>query len=48
VNKLVRELRDRGMETVIPSQEALLFSVYYAAVTSMDQSDVSVAGNKTY
>lgn len=38
ITKLIRE--KRGIDTT-PSNEALLFSIYYAAITSMEEDDVS-------
>ncbi|KAH8698681.1 fungal-specific transcription factor domain-containing protein [Talaromyces proteolyticus] len=40
VKKLVRDLRTSDKATLTPANEALLFSIYYAAVTSMDDQDV--------
>lgn len=40
VVKLVREMRSKGTATVTPSNEALLFAIYYAAITSMEEDDV--------
>ena len=41
VTKMVRDLRSSGMTHLIPSNEALMFSIYYAAIASMDEDDVS-------
>ena len=41
VTKLVRDLRGSGMTRLTPSNEALMFSIYYAAITSMEEDDVS-------
>lgn len=41
VIKMARDLRGSGMASLTPSNEALLFSMYYAAVTSMEEEDVS-------
>ena len=42
VTKMVRNLR--GSDTnLTPPNEALLFSIYYAAITSMDEDDVSTS-----
>ncbi|PSR79966.1 fungal-specific transcription factor domain-domain-containing protein [Coniella lustricola] len=38
--KTVRDLRGADASTLPPSKEALLFAVYYAAVTSMEEDDV--------
>ena len=41
ITKMVRDLRGNGMTRCTPSNEALLFSIYYAAITSMEEDDVS-------
>jgi hypothetical protein len=41
VTKMVRDLRGSGMTHLTPANEALMFSIYYAAVTSMEEDDVS-------
>ena len=41
VTKMVRELRSSGMTSLTPTNEALMFSIYYAAITSMEEDDVS-------
>lgn len=41
VRKMVRDWRDRDMKGLTPAQEALMFSIYYAAITSMEDEDVS-------
>lgn len=41
VTKMVRELRGSDMTRLTPVNEALLFSIYYAAITSMEEDDVS-------
>jgi hypothetical protein len=41
VTKMVRDLRGSGMTRLTPANEALMFSIYYAAVTSMEEDDVS-------
>ena len=40
--KMVRDLRGNDMTGLTPAHEALLFSIYYAAVTSMEEDDVSL------
>ncbi|KAF2795973.1 hypothetical protein K505DRAFT_301175 [Melanomma pulvis-pyrius CBS 109.77] len=40
VSKLVRDLRGSGMTRLTPANEALMFSIYYAAITSMEEDDV--------
>ena len=42
--KLAREMRSKGAISLTPSNEALLFAIYYAAVTSMEEDDVSRSG----
>ena len=41
VTKMVRGLRGSGMTRCTPANEALMFSIYYAAITSMEEDDVS-------
>jgi len=41
VSRLAREMRSKGTTSLSPSNEALLFAIYYAAVTSMEEDDVS-------
>ena len=43
VTKMVRDLRGSDVSKLSPSNEALLFSIYYAAITSMEEDDVSTA-----
>lgn len=40
---MVRDVRSNGkdMSSLTPANEALMFSIYYAAITSMDEGDVS-------
>ncbi|TVY78428.1 Bikaverin cluster transcription factor bik5 [Lachnellula suecica] len=40
VTKLVRDLRSSNMGSLTPANEALMFSIYYAAITSMDEDDI--------
>ncbi|KAF2705578.1 hypothetical protein K504DRAFT_439853, partial [Pleomassaria siparia CBS 279.74] len=50
VTKMVREMRTGGTTHLTPSNEALLFSIYYAAITSMEDDDVmtNFGSSKTY
>lgn len=41
VTKMVRDLRGNRMTRRTPLNEALMFSIYYAAITSMEEDDVS-------
>ena len=41
VAKMVRDLRGSDMTSLTPINEALMFSIYYAAITSMEEDDVS-------
>ena len=41
VSKMVHDLRGGDMNSLTPANEALMFSIYYAAVTSMEEEDVS-------
>ena len=43
VSKMIRDLRGGDMTNLTPANEALMFSIYYAAVTSMEENDVSSA-----
>ncbi|KFY27854.1 hypothetical protein V493_03261 [Pseudogymnoascus sp. VKM F-4281 (FW-2241)] len=40
VTQIVRDMRDSNMASLTPANEALLFSIYYATVTSMEEDDV--------
>ncbi|KAK8062189.1 transcriptional regulator family: Fungal Specific TF [Apiospora hydei] len=40
VSKLARDMRTKGTTSLTPSNEALLFAIYYAAITSMEEDDV--------
>ena len=42
VRNMVREMRTGNGTTLTPANEALMFSIYYAAVTSMEDDDVSL------
>ncbi|CAG7937081.1 unnamed protein product [Penicillium olsonii] len=39
VRKMVRDWRGRDMQGLTPAQEALMFAIYYAAITSMENED---------
>ena len=41
VTKMLRNLRGSGMTRCTPVNEALIFSIYYAAIISMEEDDVS-------
>lgn len=41
ITKMARNLRGTGMARQIPSNEVLMFSIYYSAVISMEDEDVS-------
>jgi hypothetical protein len=41
ISKMVRDARSGGMARFTPSNQALLFSLYYAAIVSMDDDEVS-------
>lgn len=41
VTKIVRDIRAHSISCLTPSNEALLFSIYYAAIASMEHEDVS-------
>ena len=40
IKKLVRGLRGNDMTHLTPANEALMFSIYYAAITAMEEDDV--------
>lgn len=42
VDKLVKETR-KNLNTLTPPNEALMFAIYFAAITSMDEADVSTS-----
>lgn len=44
VRKMVRELKSADMTGLTPANEALMFSIYYATVTAMEEDDVSYRG----
>lgn len=39
MDKLIREIR-KSLDSLTPPTEALMFSIYYAAITSMDAAEV--------
>ena len=41
ITKMLRNLRNSGNTSLTPSYEALMFSIYYAAINSMEDDDVS-------
>lgn len=41
VDKLVKETR-KNLNTLTPTNEALMFAIYFAAITSMDDTDASI------
>lgn len=41
VTKMVRDLRGRDITRLMPANEALMFSIYYAAMISMDEDEVN-------
>jgi hypothetical protein len=43
VTKMVRGARGIDASNLSPANEALLFSIYYAAITSMEDEDVSTS-----
>ena len=42
IAKMVRSLRGSDITRLTPANEALMFSIYYAAITSMEEDEVSV------
>jgi hypothetical protein len=43
INRMVRGLRANDMTGFTPANEALMFSIYYSAIASMDTEDVGVS-----
>lgn len=41
ITTMVHDMRGTDMSSISPRNEALLFSIYYSAVTSMEEEDVS-------
>ena len=41
VTKMIRDLRGSDMTHLTPVNEALMFSIYYAAITSMEEDEVT-------
>ena len=46
VTKMIRNLRTGDGSHLTPANEALMFSIYYAAITSMEDDDVSSFWNE--
>ena len=44
VTKMFRDWRGTDMTRCTPANQALMFSIYYAAITSMEEDDVSFPG----
>ncbi|TVY25692.1 Bikaverin cluster transcription factor [Lachnellula hyalina] len=42
ITKMVRDLRGSDMTSLSPPNEALMFSIYYAAITSMEEDDIKM------
>ncbi|KAF3058703.1 hypothetical protein GL218_05335 [Daldinia childiae] len=40
LNKMVQSLQDSGPSILTPANEALMFAIYYSAITSMEEEDV--------
>lgn len=45
VTKMVRDLRGSDMTRLTPANEALMFSIYYAAIISMEENEVNPLRN---
>jgi hypothetical protein len=39
MSKVIKDLRN-NMDSLTPSTEALMFSIYYASITSLDENEV--------
>ena len=48
VTKMVRGWRTNDTTDLSPANEALMFSIYYAAITSMEEDDVSASSFHRY
>lgn len=49
IKNMVRDWRGREMKGLTPANEALMFAIYYAAITSMEEEDVSqILGRSTF
>lgn len=48
VTKMVRDWRLGDVTSLTPANEALLFSIYYAAITSMEEDDVRLLFGLSY
>ena len=48
VSRMVRDSYSSGAATLTPANEALMFSIYYAAIASMEEDDVSFLYAKRY
>lgn len=42
VTRMIRELPGSNLKALTPQNEALMFAIYYAAITSMEEDDVSL------
>lgn len=42
VSKMMRGMRGNDVSNLTPANEALMFAISYAAVTSMEEDDVSL------
>ncbi|KAI0845951.1 fungal-specific transcription factor domain-containing protein [Daldinia vernicosa] len=40
LNKMVQSIQDSGTSILTPANEALMFAIYYSAITSMEEEDV--------
>ncbi|KAI0137823.1 fungal-specific transcription factor domain-containing protein [Hypoxylon sp. NC0597] len=40
INKMLRDLQGGDMSSLSPTNEALMFSIYYASITSMEEDDI--------
>ncbi len=42
VSKLIRQITGSTSDDLTPADEALMFAIYYAAITSLEDEDVSI------
>lgn len=48
VRRMIREVRSGDMTRLAPANEALMFSIYYATITSMDDDEVRFPRMRTF
>lgn len=43
ISSMVRDLRGKVDNKITPADEALMFSIYYATITSMEEDEVNLS-----